>query len=227
MRISLRMQLPTLKSAVIRMKNMKVEKYDKIPIAVSFRGDRNYIQGSYLYAAVSDILKETFDDKNIWIDYIIFRKFIASSCSIILTDDKKSANKEICSDFTAQTGKTKLRGHIIETGSKIKLRVPFDEEKILSHAIIGGETILQKKRTEYHPIEEIVSLTKYLHNSLVPISNGKWIFSCLELSRPFKENENVLYKIGLKQNLANRMTISEIEEAGTLIGKIQFAVARI
>ena len=151
---------------------------------------------------MSDILKETFDDKNIWIDHIILRKFIVSSCSIILTDDKRNANEEICSEFTAQTGKTKLKGQIIETGNKIKLRVPFDEEKITSHAIIRGETILQKKRTEYSPIKEIIILTKYLHNSSIPISNGKWIFSCLDLSRPF-------------------------EEAGTLIGKIQFAVAKI
>lgn len=208
-------------------KNMKVGKYGRIPIAVPFEGDRNYVHGSYLYTAVSDILKKTFDDKNIWIDYIILRKFIVSSCSIILTDDKRNANEEICSEFTAQTAKTKLKGQIIETGNKIKLRVPFDEEKITSHAIIRGETILQKKRTEYPPIKEIIILTKYLHNSSIPISNRKWIFSCLDLSRPFKENENVLYKIRLKQNLANRMTISEIEEAGTLIGKIQFAVAKI
>ncbi len=200
---------------------------DSIPISVSFRGGRNYIQGSNLYAAATIVLEKYFQNNSVWINYMVFRRFSGSNCFMLLDNEKDLDGKDAFAEFTVQNNQKQYKGRILENGEPIIERVPFDEERIQHGAVIKNNTILQSDRTEYHPIEEIVSLTKYLHNHLMPLTKGKWIFSGLDLSSPFAKNNGLLYKITVEQNLGNKMTISQITEHDTIIGKIQFAVATI
>jgi hypothetical protein len=73
-------------------------------------------------------------------------------------------------------------------------------------------------------VEEVVCLTKLLHNTLLPLEEGKWMFSGIDLNRPFSDNPETPFEVTLVQNLAGRLTVSEIRQAGQLTGKIKFIV---
>ena len=75
-------------------------------------------------------------------------------------------------------------------------------------------------------MEQIIALTKHLHQATVPVGEGRWIFTRLDLTAPFGSAVD-RYSVRIMNNLANRMTISEVLEDGQKIGKITFTVADI
>ncbi|MBU0665006.1 MAG: hypothetical protein KJ990_10735 [Proteobacteria bacterium] len=195
-------------------------------LKLSFKGERTYIQGTNLYTAVTEAVKDIFVQDRPWINYIAFRQFAQSGCTIVLGSDSL-VSFPIVGHFACQTGEGKIKGQIYETFEMIEKRLPFNEEQMNNTAVIEEKSIIQFRRAGFLAIEEIVFLTKHLHNSLLPPKQGQWVFTQIDLIAPFSNDDNVLYAIHLKQNIANRITISEIEENGHILGKINFSIGKL
>lgn len=192
-------------------------------LELSFKGERDYIQGTNLYTAVTEAVKDIFVQDRPWINYIAFRQFARSGCTIALGGEPL-ASFPLVGHFACQKSEGKIKGQIYETFELIEKRLPFNEEQMIKTAVIEEKSIMQSKRAGFLAIEEVVFLTKHLHNSLLPPKQGKWFFAQIDLMAPFSNDDTALYAIHLKQNIANRMTISEIEENGHILGKINFSI---
>jgi hypothetical protein len=76
----------------------------------------------------------------------------------------------------------------------------------------------------FSPIEELVSMTKLLHNRLLPSPGKRWIFSRIDLRRLLERTDAGNMQVILQQNLNNRVTKSRIVSGGNAIGDIFFSL---
>ncbi len=196
------------------------------PLKLQYKGERNYIRGSDIYNAAMDIVQTMLDDQA-WINHIVFRGFARNSCDLILEAPKDYSKKAIRAVCTIKHKEKLIPAIIVETNNKINERYGFDENIVLNEVVLQKKSIFQNRRAGFSAIEEIIVLTKHLHNKLIPIQQGRWIFSQLDLIEPFTINNEYCYSIELKQNLANRMTVSNIIEGDRHIGQIRFTVSSI
>lgn len=195
----------------------------QFPLNLLFKGERDYHQGGDLYNAVQEIA-ENFLGKKAWVDHIIFRGFAQYTCELVLSEPNTITMESVRAKCTIRHGEKLIIGTILETKNKVMGRYPFDENLVIKEAVLEGQCISQKNRTGFSAIEEIIVLTKFLHNRLLPAQSGRWIFSQLDLTEPFSIDKACCYAIELKQNLANRMTVSDIKQHDKIIGKIRFTV---
>lgn len=206
---------------------MKDQKEHNSKIDIPFKGNRKYLHGTSFYHAVTETIETIYNESGVWLSRIVFRGFAKNECTIIVNPEKSRHPSSVKAMFSAKVNSETIKGLIVETDKKIKSRIEYNEDLITKSAIINEETVFQRERTDFSAIEEIVALTKRLHYHLIPEPKGKWVFSQLDLTQPFSDNREILYSIGIKQNLANKMTVSEVKENDTPIGKIRFTVAAI
>lgn len=200
----------------------KLQSPQELPLR--FKGKRQYLQGGDIYDAVMSITKDLFGEKA-WVDFIVFRSFARKSCEVIFAKDEKMAVDNAIARFTAKIEEHNLNGVVVETERAVEGRYEYDEDKIIQTASINKQCITQVERAGFTAIEEVIALTKSLHYDQIPIEQGQWVFTQLDLTSPFAA-ESLPFSIELKQNLAGKMTISEVKEDGVMIGKIRFTVAK-
>lgn len=192
------------------------------PLNLIFKGERDYLQGGDLYTIVQKNAANIFGTKA-WINHIVFRGFARNACELILGEIKDVVDMEsVRAKCTVQHDGQIVNGIIIETKNPITDKYPFDEGQVAKAAVLEGQSIRQKNRAGFSAIEEIIVLTKILHNQLIPVQPRRWIFSQLDLTEPFATEQQCLYTIKLKQNLAGRMTVSQILQDAKIIGTIRF-----
>ena len=194
-----------------------------IDLKVSLKGQRNYIQSSDLYLALDSVARERFGP-SAWLSSLAFRELIESRCELILSEDGELPALHGQASCTIEVLGNTFTGDIVATGKPISHRTPFDESLIEHSSYISREKISQKHRAGFTAIEEVVGLTKYLLNTILPPKKKRWVFSRIDLKTPFSAADDVCFDVMLSQNLAGRMTISTIQQSGMDIGKIQFVV---
>ena len=184
------------------------------------------MHGTSFYHAIMKRIEIIYNKCNVWVSRISFPWICKKRVRIIVNPE----NPDILvsqSDVFCESEQRNDQRIDCRNRKKIKSRIEYNEDLITKSAIINEETVFQRERTDFSAIEEIVALTKRLHYHLIPEPKGKWVFSQLDLTQPFSDNREILYSIGIKQNLANKMTVSEVKENDTPIGKIRFTVAAI
>ncbi len=186
-----------------------------------FKGERDYIQGPDIYNFVNKEVQKKFGMES-YVTSISYKGFFKSQILMSIGETSQNDSESIGSfKFRSIDGSIKC-GELRESNVSPTGRKPYNEENILKNSQIEDKCIFQRKRAGFSSLEEIVSLTKALHNKLFP-SDKKWIFVQLELNKPINEIES-LYKVHLKKNLGNKYTRSTIEENGNEIGWIGFSL---
>lgn len=201
-------------------------------LVVGFKGQRNYIQGGDIFNALTEVVASLVQDEAAFVSWLAFRTFARASCSVMTeppaVGDKLIAQARIEVDDPARQGqKLFIPVWVIEDPEPIDDRRPFDEEKLLAPAILDVEnkscTLLQ--RSIYTPIEDLIALTKHLHNVLYPEIDGKWLFAQLDLEIPLG-NAYRQAAVILKSVVTGRFSVSDIVIDGRNIGTIRFIVGK-
>lgn len=198
------------------------KKYSEL--SLSYKGERAYIQGPDLYNAVSQKLGVFFEGEA-WVKRIVFRGFSSSGCRVYFGEGYDS--NLVRANVFVSIGDQTHQGVIIETGQDVLDRNKYDESRVCKNTVINGKSATQTAESGLTAIENIVAITKLLHNTLYPIDGeGKWIFAQLDLVQPLQGKDS-LYTVDIKQSIGGRMTVSEIRVGNVYFGKIRFAVAAI
>jgi len=197
------------------------------PLKLCFKGERNYLQGGDLCNAVMEAVGGSSVGEAVRFQ-LAFHRFIAKQPDMVwLEGDKPSSRPEnVAAEFSVSGSLGKARGWLIETNREVDCRIPFDEERIARHCNFAGESVSILEDSGYLPIEVVVSMTKILHNRLLPASSGRWIFTKLDLSRCLVAGDASALTITLKQNLHGRLTKSEVDVHGRSLGFIYFSLVR-
>ncbi|WP_340111711.1 hypothetical protein [Maribellus mangrovi] len=196
----------------------------KESIEVSFKGQRNYVQGPDIFNKVTDILAQ----KKIHFLSIsmTFNKMARTNIDLYLSDQKDSLNKEHNAYFEViKDENVSLFGSIVENGDPITSRNEYPEEEIFSLAKINkdSQTISLLETVEYSNTEIIVSLNKRLLQQLYPDKKGKWLFTRFEVSGDITNSYKDMVLI-LKKNMNFKLTKTEILLDGESVGFIYFSM---
>ena len=155
-------------------------------IPLNFKGSRRYIQGGSLYDAVDELAKRVCSS-DCWVSNIVFRGFALGACAVCFGNEKPVG--DVVARFSLKGAGELKSGVVIKVDGSIEDRVEYDESWVTKFSSITEQSVVQKKSTEFTSIEEVVSLTKYLHNECFPLEDGKWVFVQLDLDHKFSENE--------------------------------------
>jgi hypothetical protein len=198
------------------------------PLSLCFKGERDYLQGGDLYNAVIDVLAQR---------YVPIRNFHLAFHGFLLTlpdmylmreENRPLRATDAAADlrFKAGVDAEAMFGWLAPSSRPVDCRMPFDEDKIRRHCTISGQTVSIRRDTRFTAIEVAVSMTKHLHNERLPIHEGRWIFTKIELSRPLDKDAAHHLDITLRDNIHNRLTRSEMAVDGARVGHIYFSLLK-
>jgi hypothetical protein len=143
------------------------------------------------------------------------------------TDEPDVKNEEVYANFEFSVFGQKGSAILLESHVPIINSVDYDENLLLQEATLGDKEISMWIRTDFNYAEQIVSLTKRLHERAYPDALGKWIFARIHLHcetnpRQFKNRK---LKIRAGRAFFYRLTQNSIWLDKNPIGEIWFSLA--
>lgn len=194
------------------------------PLPLSYKGERNYLQGGDIFNALSDVASELAGDRGAYVERIAFRSFARMACEVF-TEPPSEQLHVIGQANLAVPGKSGVNVWLVETTDLVTSRRPFDEAQLLANASFSpdGRSVILPERSVYTPIEDVIALTKKLSYAVSPEVNGKWVFGQLDLTEPFTVNYRKL-EIRLKNLIGGRFSVNNILLDDRNIGAIRFIV---
>ena len=187
-----------------------------------YKGTRDYIQGGDLYNSINEILPRILKQENSYINQLSFSTFSYNLCKLILEEDINGQTIIGKGTITLDDNSKKKFG-LIETTEIPSMRLPFDEESLVSQARFTDQSIELQGLTPFTSIETIVALTKALSNKEMPLEKGKWVFGKIDLTSALTSIKDSI-TIECINSVAGRFSVNKIMIDGKQVGKIQFIV---
>lgn len=198
-------------------------------IAFRFKGGRDYVHGTDIYAAIENSLtssQESPDPNSITQFRLAIRKPSSHNCDISIVpkicSSKKPENAVV--DFQFDCSEQSFRGWISETGRSISENYEFAENKVIAACAVSDDTVALSPCQGFTAIENLVAATKYLHTTRIPEAEGKWFFSRIDLPHMLPVLSDQTLAISLKQYVGKRLTRSDIDIDGQPHGSVFFSL---
>jgi hypothetical protein len=198
-----------------------------IPLDLSFRGDRDYLQGTAIYDAVVEATLAAFPGSADATGMIAFHRLLPTQPDLWLAgpgdDTPPPATPATSFGFEGRDGR--IRGWLLDTSRPVLRREAYDEEAIRSVTRLAGEGIALLRDPGCTPIEAAVALTKFLHHAVLPMPGRKWLFTRLDFARPLRDSDLAGMAVALRSNIHGRVTRSDLSNADGVLGSIYFSAA--
>lgn len=190
------------------------------------KSDRNYVRGTDFYDLASVELRKIKNDDGGYISRILFRNITVNLCYLTLS--KPAQEVLIGSGVFSTSDDSEIQFWLVDTGRNITERMPFDESAINKSTYLDKkkQLALVLKQEKFSPIENIVTLTKFLNNKLMPDVNGKWLFAQLDLVKPLSEDTTNI-SVLLKNAIPGRFSICQVLMDEDIVGEIKFIVGKV
>jgi hypothetical protein len=192
-------------------------------LAISYKGDRTYLQGGDFFNALMVTATEIGPDA--FVDRLTFRRFACRAC-LVTTDQHVDPSKVIGQvRFRLPHDSSHQDAWLIESDIVVTDRRPFDEALLLANASLDVSRRYAQLpvRSIYTPIEDVIALTKHLNYAISPEVTGKWVFGQLDLFQPL-DSSYIALEIQMQNLIANRFSVNHILTDGCRIGTIRFIV---
>lgn len=194
-------------------------------LMLSYKGEREYIQGGDIFNALADIASEVAGHSGAFVKRLAFRRFTRMACEVT-TEQPNDSSKVIGQvRFGLQHDSSHRDAWLVETGIDITTRQPFDEASLLANARLDEATrsVCLPSRSPHSPVEDVIALTKHLNYAISPEISGKWVLGQLELTEPLTDSYQAL-TIQMKNLIAGHFSANEIVVDGRRIGSVRFIV---
>lgn len=187
-----------------------------------FKGGRTYLHGTDLFQAVTQFLETR---KSGYLKEMSFRLFGDRQCAILFSAPDSAEARVICQGcWHDSESDSDGKFWLVEHGAPVSDRYGFDEDALCSGAELTEDMILRSFNSEFAMIENIVALTKKLHNEKLPLTEGKWVFGQIVLKERLPEFCRQI-QIENYQNIKDRFSRNRIVLDGRLVGEVRFIVA--
>ena len=204
----------------------------KIILNFEFKGDRKYVHGTDIYSEIEQFAAK----KELgFISKIRFKNILYNQGRLLIQEkglDRKqplSDNLSCCATGELSGGKGYNFSLLPIENSTINTRYKFDESLIRNNTKIDLEkrTVYLKENTGYKLIEEIVALTKTLHNVIIPTKDSQWFFTGLMLKNMLiRKRKDQSLKIKINHIMANTFSKSKVYLGIEEIGSIEFTLGK-
>lgn len=193
-----------------------------------YKGGRDYLHGTDLYNYSNAAVTNYYGDAA-FVKSIMIRSVARNTGSFFVDCEEAPEGFQETAQFRIQNGDNVINGLFATDGGIVQENREYDESLVEGTAEISAneKRIEQLTKTAFTPCEEIVGLTKYLHNSILMPKNGKWMFTMLDLKESILNFHKENFAIVLRQNLGGKMTRSNILVNNNVIGTIGFTVMQL
>ena len=197
----------------------------RIELTFNFRGSRNYLHGTDIYPAILNTVEQEVGGAISGPVSISFKGFSDTQFDLILFEDADTFSKPEASVvyFDVAINNKHVQGWLVQSSRPVIDRTPFDEDAICVNMALGSDSLMNTSKFDLPAIDVLIPMTKFMHQSLLPAENSRWILSKLELDRPLTETDIAGLRINLIQNLGNRLTKSLVTSYDKPIGHIYFS----
>lgn len=202
--------------------SMKKIMGNSLDLELSFKGSRNYITGADFFSEITRTIRAEIAEC-LWISNAKFRDFALCGCSLSWSKSDIVDEELLCGECKIQTPEGVVNAYLIKNHSKIINRLAYDESKIIGKIDIEKCGITRLESSGYTMIDEIVSLTKQLHNKLYPLDNGQWAFIQLDLNTELIDSSSTL-SMNVIKVIKGKFSVSNIIVDGTEVGTLRFSV---
>jgi len=185
------------------------------------KGSRSYNHGTDLFHRTEELFRD--GDPSAYIKRFSIRTITHNRCELRTSDEPLGDDVPVA-DFVIMGASGETAGYIIETDAPVTDRIEYDEDSITSDADFSDKTIVQRSKTAFLAIEEVVALTKSLHYSAFPEVKKKWFFLKIDLTVCLRDVSSELFEVSVAQKLGERLTISDLSAGNEKIGRIYFGV---
>jgi hypothetical protein len=196
-----------------------------IPVTFRFRGQRNYVQGSDLLDICLTEVSARYPLTDDGFVRLTAHRIVDRQCTLYIAEpDSETLHVDGSSvEFSTQSACGLVRAALVPAGEAVTERFAYDEERIEAACMIEGKSITLNSDTGYTPIEVAIAMNKRLHNTIFPRMDERWIFTRIDLRRPFRAHDAQCMTITLLQNLGSKLSRAAITVAGETIGHIYFS----
>ena len=183
----------------------------RIALDIPYRGNRNYVQSSDLFAALERIARDRLS-KDSYPQKLELRRL--ASCKV---QASLAAHPSAFGTFEIRSGPAVTMGWLIETGQIIERRIPYDEAPVANVALVEpGRAFLAAPVHGYTALDQAVILVKILGAQL---KVGRCFVAKLTCSKPFCEHQPV--ELNLLQTILGRSQIIAISQNLEPVARIQ------
>ena len=193
-----------------------------------YKGERNYVHGTDMYAAIVDSIKKDDLETTVQNFRMVIHGLVKHQCRLICSDNpaKTSHSSKPKVEFRFTLEKSPIVGRLVETSDAVTERYQYREEDIVDECSINKTSMIYRGQTPYSAIEVLVAITKHLHLSLFPQVDGKWYFTRIDLDRLLQPEDTSCFRLNLIQNLQFRLTKTQILSGDQEIGHIYFSLVK-
>jgi hypothetical protein len=193
-----------------------------------FKGNRNYVHGSDIYPAALRIANELYGRYPNEVMGTFHKKLKKQGIFRIRSGGKGSSCEDIYARFIFKLGERKYELVLNSSNQSIRKTRPYDEEYMLRSSEMSTKSIRMEVRSDYHYIEQIISMTKRLHHVVYSEVHEKWLFTRFHIKDridPDDYQESVL-EIRAERKLQNMLSQCSIFANNSLVGHIFFTAIR-
>lgn len=197
-----------------------------VALTFCFKGERDYLHGTDVYEAVADLARQHVGE-NLQRLRLGIHRFLRRQPDLCWSAEAATTRPpEAIADFSAVGVGKSASGWLVESERPVQCRRPYDEEPVRESCAFTDASVSLRESAGLSPIETLVSMTKHLHNRVVPAAQARWIFSRLDIRRLLRPADAARLTVRLADNLYGRLTRCEIEVGGEALGQIYFSLVR-
>lgn len=190
----------------------------------SFKGNRDYIQGSDIIDSSLALLSEDFNLLEIEsFKYSGHEMLKRNAIGILDSLPQEAINSLIVFEYLGLFHYLS----IMDDGRVINSKVDFSEEYISKNLIINESSCEMQYDPNFTLTEQLVSMNKHFLQEVIS-KEGKWIITKLEYLKITEEirrpRASSLLKIQLERNMQNKLTRSTIKYNNNNLGTIFFSL---
>jgi hypothetical protein len=175
-----------------------------------FRGNRDYLHSTDLYPALTEYAQKQFSPEA-FVECLTIRQVATHQVRVELDQPEGSFGS-----FRVRYGTNENKGWLIETGTPISSRIPFDEVTAMREAISGqGFAVFNNLLPQYSEFELVIVLAKMIASQE---STEHWWLCRIDLRRPLRRISPL--ECRLNRKVSNRYLTCNIHQAGQIIGSI-------
>ncbi len=151
------------------------------PASFGFKGGRDYVPGSDIYPAAIEVARE------LWGRYpdeamVTFHKLLKHQGIFRLRSGVKgTASEDIYARFVFRLAEKKYELVLNALDQPIRATRPYDEKDVLRFSKMHTNSIRMTVRSDYNYMEQIIAMTKRLHEVVYPNVRAKWLFTRLHI----------------------------------------------
>lgn len=192
-----------------------------------FKGNRNYVQGGDIYSEALNIARELW---GCYPDEVIgtFHKLLRNQGIFrIHMGEKESTTENMYARFVFKLDEKKYELVLNDSNQAIEKSRPYDEEDLLRFNEVTEKSIIMKVRNDYHYIEQIIAMTKRLHQVVYFDIHDKWLFTRINIKKLINPDDYLgrSLEIRAERKLQNILSQCSIFLNDSPIGFIFFSAA--